>query len=419
MDWRERDKNQRVVITGMGAITPMGLDVDQYWNSLISGTSGIDFVTTFDASEYPCVVAGEITDFDPKNYIDGKQARRMSRFTQLAVAATQEAIRQSEITIENEDKEGIGVILGNGIGGYPDTEEQVRVLAGRGWSKISPLYMSKMLPNMAAANVAMQFGLEGYNNTAVTACAAGTQAMGDAVNIIRAGKAHTMITGACEGAISPLGLAAFSAMRALSQRKENPTTASRPFDADRDGFVPAEAAGIFVIESLDHALGRGANILAEIIGTASTSDAHDFVAPKEDGSGAARTMRLALRDAGVESEMIDYINAHGTSTPLGDLAETTAIKSVFGQQTKIPISSTKSMSGHPLGASGAIEAIACVQSVQTNVIHPTINLENPDPECDLDYVPNQAREAEVKIALSNSFGFGGQNACILIAEYES
>jgi 3-oxoacyl-[acyl-carrier-protein] synthase II len=419
MDWRERDETQRVVVTGMGAVTPMGLNVSQYWESLITGTSGIDFVASFDASEFPCVVAGEITDFDPKNYITSKQARRMSRFTQLAVAATQEAISQSNLVIENDDKENIGVILGNGIGGYPDTEEQVRVLAGRGWSKISPLYMSKMLPNMAAANVAMQFGLEGYNNTAVTACAAGTQAMGDAVNIIRAGKAHTMITGACEGAISPLGLAAFSAMRALSQRKDNPTTASRPFDADRDGFVPAEASGIFVIESLLHAKQRGATILAEIVGTASTSDAHDFVAPREDGSGAARTMRLALKDAGIKPEMIDYINAHGTSTPLGDLAETTAIKSVFGQDTKIPISSTKSMTGHPLGASGAIEAVACVKSVQTDIIHPTINLENPDPECDLDYVPNEAREQQVKIALSNSFGFGGQNACILIAEYES
>jgi 3-oxoacyl-[acyl-carrier-protein] synthase II len=418
MEWKERPNEQRVVITGMGAITPLGLNVESYWDSLTKGISGIEFVSAFDATDYPCVVAGEIKGFDPKLYIEPKQVRRMSRFTQLAVAATEEAILSSQLKLDNEDREKIGVILGNGIGGFPDTEDQVKILAQRGWSKVSPLYMSKMLPNMAAGNVAMRYGLEGYNSTAVTACAAATQAIGDAVNVIKSGRAHTMITGGSEGAISAMGLAAFSAMRALSQRKDDPHGASRPFDSDRDGFVPAEAAGIFVIESLTHALNRKAPILAEIIGSASTSDAYDFVAPREDGSGAARTMNLAIKDAGIQSENIDYINAHGTSTPIGDLAETTAIKRVFGETTQIPVSSTKSMTGHPLGASGAIEAIACVQTIRSGIIHPTINLDNPDPNCNLDYVPNVARKAEVKIALSNSFGFGGQNACVIISQYE-
>ena len=416
---RERTPAERVVVTGMGTMSPLGLTVADYWDGLIQGKSGVDYITLFDASEFPCVIAGEVTDFQPQEYMEAKQVRRLARFSQLAVAAAKGAIEDAHLDLDHEDREQIGVVLGNGVGSFPDTEEQSGNFFNRGWSKVSPFYMSKMLPNMAAANVAMAFRLEGYNNTAITACAAGTQAIGDAMEVIRSGRAHTIIAGGTEAALSALGLSAFCAMRALTQRKEDPHEASRPFDSGRDGFAPSEAAGILVLESLEHAKARGAPILAEMIGYGASSDAYDFVQPREDGLGAARTMRWALKDAGLQPTDVDYINAHGTSTPLGDAAETTAIKLVFGEAAyNIPVSSTKSMIGHALGASGAVEAIACVQTIRTGIIHPTINLENPDPACDLDYVPNKARKANVRVALSNSFGFGGQNACILFAAPE-
>ena len=416
---QDRMMDQRVVVTGMGALTPLGNSVDEYWAGLIEGRSGIDYIQSFDASEFPCVVAGEVRDFDASEYMPAKQVRRLARFSQLAVAAARQAIDDANLNLETQNRERIGVLLGNGIGSYPDTEEQSRIFMERGWSKVSPIYMSKMLPNMAAANVAMALGLEGYNNTVITACAAGTQAIGDAADIIRAGRADIIISGGSESSICAQGLAAFCAMRALSQRKDDPASASRPFDSDRDGFVPTEAAGILVLESLTHARGRGAPILAEVAGYAASSDAFDFVQPRDDGAGAARTMRWALENAGIEPSDVSYINAHGTSTPLGDAAETTAIHRVFGERAfQIPVSSTKSMIGHALGAAGGIEAIAVVKSIQTGVLHPTINLRSPDPACDLDYVPNEARNAEVRVALSNSFGFGGQNACVVFAGVE-
>ena len=416
---QDRTMDQRVVVTGMGALTPLGNSVDEYWKGLVDGRSGIDYIESFDASEFPCGVAGEVHNFDASEYMPTKQVRRLARFSQLAVAASRQAIENAGVDLETENRERIGVLLGNGIGSYPDTEEQSRIFWERGWSKVSPIYMSKMLPNMAAANVAMALQLEGYNNTVITACAAGTQAIGDAAEVIRSGRADIIVSGGSESSICAQGLAAFCAMRALSQRKGDPHEASRPFDLDRDGFVPTEAAGILILESLTHAQARGANILAEVSGYGASSDAFDFVQPREDGAGAARTMRWALENAGINPSDVSYINAHGTSTPLGDAAETTAIRGVFGDMAyRIPVNSTKSMIGHALGAAGGVEAIAVVKSIQTGVIHPTINLLTPDPACDLDYVPNEARDADVRIALSNSFGFGGQNACVVFTKME-
>ena len=416
---QDRTVDQRVVVTGMGALTPLGNSVDEYWKGLVDGRSGIDYIESFDASEFPCVVAGEVHNFDASEYMPAKQVRRLARFSQLAVGAARQAVDDAGLDLETQNRERIGVLLGNGIGSYPDTEEQSRIFWERGWSKVSPTYMSKMLPNMAAANVAMALQLEGYNNTVITACAAGTQAIGDAAEVIRSGRADIIVSGGSESSICAQGLAAFCAMRALSQRKGDPHGASRPFDTDRDGFVPTEAAGILILESLSHAQARGANILAEVAGYGASSDAFDFVQPREDGAGAARTMRWALENAGINPSDVGYINAHGTSTPLGDSAETTAIKAVFGDMAyKIPVSSTKSMIGHALGAAGGVEAIAVVKSIQNGVIHPTINLLTPDPACDLDYVPNEARDADVRVALSNSFGFGGQNACVVFTKMD-
>jgi 3-oxoacyl-[acyl-carrier-protein] synthase II len=414
---KDRTPDTRVVVTGMGVMSPLGTSIDEYWAGLTAGKSGIEYIVSFDAEGFPCVVAGEVRDFEPERYMPAKQVRRLARFSQMAVAASKEAIEDSGLDLENEDREMIGVILGNGIGSFPDTEEQAIIFMNRGHSRVAPTYMPKMLPNMAAANVAMAFDLGGFNNTAITACAAGTQAIGDASEAIRAGRANVMLAGGAEAAICGFGLAAFTAMRALSQRKDDPHAASRPFDSGRDGFVPSEGAGTLVLESLEHAQARGAQIQAEIIGYGAGSDAHDFVAPRADGLGAARAMRWALKNAGLEPSDVGYINAHGTSTPLGDTAETTAIKLVFGESAgQIPVSSTKSMVGHLLGAAGAIEAIAAVKTMQTGTIHPTVNLTDPDPTCDLDYVPNVARKANVEVVLSNSFGFGGQNACIILSK---
>jgi 3-oxoacyl-[acyl-carrier-protein] synthase II len=413
------NSHRRVVITGMGAITPLGLTVDEFWQGCVEGRSGAGPLTMIDPANYPTKIACEVKSFDPLNYMDRREARRMARFSQMAVAAAHQALGDAGLHLEKEDTTRIGVLIGNGNGGYPNTDEAVRTIVEKGGMRVDPLYMAKMLPNMAASQIALQFGVRGYNNTVSTACAAGTQAMGEAADGLRCGRADVMLAGGAEAGISELGLAAFSVMRAISTRNDEPEKASRPFDAQRDGFVSAEGAAVFVMETLEHAQRRGARILAEVAGYGASADAHHLVAPCPDGDGAIRAMREALNDAGVSSEDVDYINAHGTSTPINDAVETLAIKGVFGERAyRIPISSTKSMVGHALGGSGAIEAVTCVKTLLTGVIHPTINYEFPDPECDLDYVPNRARTADVRVILKNSFGFGGQNACLVFRRFE-
>jgi 3-oxoacyl-[acyl-carrier-protein] synthase II len=410
---------RRVVITGMGALTPLGNSVDEFWQGCVEGRSGIDWITLFDNSAYPVKVDGEVRNFDPQDYMDRKEARRMARFSQLSVAAARVAIEDSGLRLEREDSTRIGVLLGNGNGGYPETDDAMRTIMTKGGNRLDPFYMSKILPNIAAAQVAMQFELRGYNNTVTTACAASTQALGDALDVIRMGRADVMVAGGGEAGICELGLAAFNIMHALS-RADDPRKASRPFDKNRDGFVCAEGSAIFVLETLEHAMRRDARILAELAGYGATSDAHHVVAPCADGEGAQRAMLEAIEDAGLTTEDVDYINAHGTSTPVNDEAETVAIKGVFTERANsIPVSSTKSMIGHSLGASGAIESVACLKAIETGIIPPTINYETPDPECDLDYVPNKARKVDgVRAVLKNSFGFGGQNACLVFKRFE-
>jgi len=408
----------RVVITGMGAITPAGKDVATFWDNLVHGVSGIGPITLCPTDQFPCRVAGEVDDWDPGVFIERKSARRMARFSQFMVAAAGQAFADAALDLESVNRDRIGVLIGNGGGGYPDIEEAARTLIDRGGMKIDPLYLPRSLGNMAGAQVALQFGVRGYNGTVVTACAAGTQAIGEAMIMIRAGRADAILTGGCEAGISELGLSAFCTMRALTGNND-PLTASRPFDANRDGFVPCEGAGALLIEREDFALARGARIYAEIAGFGCTSDAFHVVAPPEDGEGAARAITEALADAGITADAVDYINAHATSTPLGDAAETRAIKRVFGEGAyRVPVSATKSLIGHGLGASGGMETIAVVKSIETGIIHPTVNQTDPDPDCDLDYVPNVARKQQVDIALKNSFGFGGQNSCLVIRRYE-
>ncbi|MCH7578079.1 MAG: beta-ketoacyl-ACP synthase II [Chloroflexi bacterium] len=410
----------RVVITGMGAITPLGNSVSEFWQACVEGKSGIDYVTQFDATGYPSRIAGEVKGFDPQDYMDRREARRMSRFSQFAVAAGHQALQAAELDLRREEDPGrVGVILGNGIGGLPNIEEAVNTIREKGGMRIDPFFMPKMLPNMAAAQLSMTLGAKGYSNTVITACAAGTQAMGDSLDLIRSGRADVVLTGGSEAALCELGLSGFAVMRALSTRNDEPQKASRPFDRDRDGFVAAEGAAIFVFEELERARRRNAPIIAEIAGYGACSDAHHVVAPCADGEGATRAMTWAMEDAGVTPEEIDYISAHGTSTKLNDSSETFAIKKAFGEQAyRVPISATKSMIGHPFGAAGALESVACLESMRHGIIHPTINYEHPDPECDLDYVPNEARRADIRVALKNSFGFGGQNACLLFKRLE-
>ena len=410
---------RRVVITGMGAVTPLGDSIDEYWASLVKGKSGIGPMTLADPTDFPCKVAGEIPDFDPAKYIDRREARRMARFSQTAVAAAALAIEDAGLNLSAEDEERLGVVMGNGNGGFPDTEANARTLVNRGGMRVSPFFIPMILPNMAAANVSRLFGLKGYTSTVITACAAGNQGIGEAAEAIRRGAADVVLGGGCEAGICQLGLGGFNVIKALSRSDVPPEKASRPFDANRDGFVPAEGAAILVLESLEHAINRGAEIVAEVAGYGVSSDAFHAVQPDEDGAGAARAMRWAIEDAGMQTSDIDYINAHGTSTPKNDMVETLAIKKVFGEGAyDVPISSTKSMIGHALGGAGALEAVACIKTIQDGVIHPTINYETADPDCDLDYVPNKAREASVCTVLSNSFGFGGQNACVVFKAFE-
>ena len=413
-------ERRRVVVTGMGVVSPLGNTLEEFWTRVIAGESGIARMTLVDPEKYPCKVAGEIRDWDYTRYMDRKDGRRMARFSQFAIGAARMAIEDARLNLEGIDLERAGVIMGNGGGGLQSDEEAVRTMDARGGMKVDPFFVSKRLNNMAGANIAIQFGLLGYNNTVVTACAAGTQAIGDAVEVIRRGALDVALAGGAEAGICELGLAGFSSMRALSTSfNDTPSRASRPFDRDRDGFVPGEGSGILVLEALDHALARGATPLAEVTGYGASSDAAYLVAPSENGAGAARAMRFALRDAGIEAAAVDYISAHATSTDVGDLAETQAIHTVFGERaTQVPVSAMKSQIGHLLGGSGGVETIACVQSLRTGWVPPTLNVDHPGEGCDLDYVPGQARHTNPRIILKNSFGFGGQNAVLVLQKYE-
>ena len=412
---------RRVVITGMGTINPLGNTVAEFWERALAGQSGVDWLTQVASAAYDVHIAGEVKNFVPEDFIDRKNARRMARFSQLALAAAAKALDGARFDVSQAaDPYRVGVLFGNGMGGFPDTDRAVKDITQKGARRMDPFYMVKMLPNMAAAQVAMRYGAKGYNATISTACASAGNAIGEAMEMIRAGRADVMITGGTEAGLSELGLAAFNVMKALSTNNDPPQAASRPFDSKRDGFVSSEGAGVFVVESLEHAQRRGAPILAEIAGYGCTSDAHHVVVPVEDGATTAMCMTLALADAGLKPEDVDYINAHATSTQMNDKYETVAMKRALGELAyQIPISATKSLIGHTLGASAAIESVACVQSILTGKIHPTINQEFPDPDCDLDYVPNIMREGvDVKVVLKNSFGFGGQNACLVFRKFE-
>jgi 3-oxoacyl-[acyl-carrier-protein] synthase II len=411
---------RRVVITGVGVISPVGNNAQTFWNSLLEGKSGIDKVTAFDVSDYPTQIAGEVRDFHPEEYMDKKEVRRTDRFVQFALAATKMAVQDAKLEITAENAERVGVYIGSGIGGLGTWEEQHQVLLEKGPRRVSPFFIPMMIANMASGAVSIEYGAKGPTSSAITACATGTNAIGDAFRLIQFGHADVMITGGAEATIRPMAFAGFCSAKAMSVRNDEPQKASRPFDRDRDGFVMGEGAGILILEELEHAKKRGATILAEVIGYGMSADAHHITAPPEDGEGAARCMANALKDAGVDPAEVGYINAHGTSTPLGDVAETKAIKTVFGDHAyKLAVSSTKSMTGHLLGATGGIEAIATAFALRDQILPPTINLENPDPECDLDYVPNQARKAKVDVALSNTFGFGGHNATIVLKRHEA
>lgn len=407
---------RRVVVTGLGAVTPIGLGKDQFWQALKSGTNGIGRITRFDPTGFDAQIAGEVKDFDPSVYLDKKEARRLVGFISFAVAAAQMALKDAGLEINDSNAPYIGVLIGSGIGGLKFLEEQCRILIDKGPSKCSPFMVPLMLNDMAAGVVSINTGAKGPNSCTTTACASGTNAIGDAFEIIKRGDADVMISGGTEAAITPLGIAGFCAAQALSTTNDTPEKASRPFDANRNGFVMGEGAGIVILEELEHAKKRGATIYAEVIGYGMSGDAFHMTAPHSEGDGVIRAIKAALKDAKINPEDVSYINAHGTSTELNDKLETMAIKKVFGEYAKkIPISSTKSMTGHLLGAAGGIEFVACAMSIKEDFVHPTINYETPDPNCDLDYVPNKGREMKVNIAMSNSLGFGGHNA-ILIAK---
>ncbi len=414
----DHDHDQRIVITGMGALTPLGVGKEIFWEGLKSGTSGIRPFTLCDPSPFPCQIGGEVIGFDPKEFMDSKEARRMSRSSHLAVAAARLAAADADLDLTTANTNEIGAIIACGTSSFPDTEKAVSALIQKGAMKISPFYVPSALPNMPSAQVAIQLGLRGYNTAVSTACAAGSQAIGEAAHIIRRGDASIMLAGGTEAPISHFSLGSFCAMRALTSRNDEPEKASRPFDAKRDGFAPAEGAGVVVLESLAHARRRGAHIYAELIGYGSSCDAYHVTAPDPEGIGAARAIQHALFNAGVGPQQIDYINAHATSTIAGDSAETQSVKRVFGEYAySIPISSTKSMIGHLTGAAGAVEAIATIMTLNNRIIPPTINQEYPDPTCDLDYVPNIARPApDMQIVMSNSFGFGGVNSVLIFRE---
>ncbi|MCR8656196.1 beta-ketoacyl-ACP synthase II [Paenibacillus endoradicis] len=411
---------RRVVVTGMGILTSLGSELDQFWGNLMEGKSGVSLVEQFDCSEYPTRIAAEVKDFDLETYgIEKKEARRMDRFVQFAVAASLKAIEDSGLKIgDNVDAERMGVIVGSGIGGLGTFEDQHKILLEKGPKRVNPFFIPMMIANMASGQVSMIAGAKGPNSTSVSACASGTHSIGDSFRLIQHGDADVMIAGGAEATIRPTGMAGFCSMRAMSTRNDEPEKASRPFDVDRDGFVMGEGSGILVLESLEHAQARGAKIYAEVTGYGMSGDAHHMTEP--DPNGASRCMTNAVKDAGVDPSEVDYINAHGTSTPVGDVSESTAVKMTFGDHAyKLAVSSTKSMTGHLLGAAGGVEAVILALTLQNGIIIPTINLDNLDPELDLDYVPNTPRKADVKVALSNSFGFGGHNASIMMRKYEA
>ena len=406
---------RRVVVTGLGVVSPIGIGHSDFWEALLAGQSGVAKITRFDATDFATQIAAEVKNFDPADYMDKKEAKRTDRFAQFAVAAAGLALKDADITVSADNAADIGVYVSSGIGGLETMEAQWTVLREKGPQKVSPFFIPMMIGNMGAGQVALTFGLKGPTSNIVTACASGAQAVGDAFRVIERGDCEVMLAGGSEGSITPLSVAGFNAARALSTSNDNPTKASRPFDKERDGFVMGEGAGVLVLESLDHALARGARIYAEISGYAATNDAYHITSPDPEATGTTRCMRLALRDAGVSPSDIDYVNAHGTSTDLNDRLETMALKAVFGEHAKnLAISSTKSMIGHLLGAAGAVELIATVKSIYEGVVHPTINLEHPDPDCDLDYVAEGPRQMPIRAALKNSFGFGGHNCCLVV-----
>ncbi len=407
----------RVVVTGLGVITPIGNDVDSFWSGIKNKEVGIGPITCFDTAEFKCKLAAEVKDFDPKAYMDNKTARRMERFSQFAVAAASQAMQQSGLDMEKEDPFRVGVSIGSGIGSLQEIERGCKKLDEKGPSRVNPLMVPIMISNMAAGNVAIQFGLKGKCINVVTACATGTHSIGEALRSIQYGEVDVMLAGGTEAAITPIGIAGFSALTALSTN-EDPKRASVPFDRDRSGFVMGEGAGVVVLESLEHAKARGAKILAEVVGYGATCDAYHITSPAEDGSGAARAMLDAIKDAGITPEDIDYVNAHGTSTHHNDLFETKAIKLALGDHAyNVKVSSTKSMIGHLIGAAGGVEFITCVKSIEEGYVHPTVGLENPGEGCDLDYVPGEGVNMEVNYAISNSLGFGGHNASLLVKRF--
>ncbi len=410
--------NNRVVVTGIGVLSPLGLDLATNWQNLVAGKSGIGPITLFDASKMETRIAGEVKGFEPTKYVERKDARRMDRFTQLAVAAALDAVKHSGIQINASNQYSIGIIIGSGIGGLTTLYEQIKILIEKGPDRVSPFVAPMMMPDMAAAQVSITLGVRGLSLCTTSACSSSADAVGVAYELIKRGDADAALAGGSEAIINPIGVAAFNALKAISTRNNEPALASRPFDAERDGFVVSEGACVLILESLAHAQQRGANIMAEVIAYGATADAFHITQPDENGTGAAQAMQLALNKAGLKPIDIDYINAHGTSTPLNDKTETKAIKTVFGAQAyKVPISSTKSMTGHLIGAAGAFETAVCVLTIQNGIIPPTINLTHPDPECDLDYVPNVARPAKVTTALTNSFGFGGHNSVLIFRKY--
>ncbi|SUA95291.1 3-oxoacyl-(acyl-carrier-protein) synthase 2 [Paenibacillus thiaminolyticus] len=405
-------------MTGMGVVTALGSDLDTLWRSLMEGRSGISQIEAFDTTDYPTKIAASVKDFNPEDYIDKKEARRMDRFVQFGIAASKKAVDDAKLDMDQTNRDRVGVIVGSGIGGLGTWEEQHRTLLEKGVKRVSPFFIPMMIANMASGHISMMIGARGPNTAAVSACATGTHSIGDAFKIIQRGDADVMICGGAEATIRPIGMAGFCAMRAMSTRNDEPERASRPFDVDRDGFIMGEGAGVLVLESLEHALERGARIYAEVTGYGMSADAHHITEP--DPEGPALCMTRAIQDAGFQPEQIDYINAHGTSTPVGDRSETRAIKAALGDHARnVAISSTKSMTGHLLGAAGGVEAVICALTLQNGMIPPTINLENQDPECDLDYVPNVPRKADVRTAMSNSFGFGGHNATVVLTKYEA
>lgn len=411
--------SRRIVVTGMGAVSPLGLDVPALWQGIREARSGVGPITLCDASNLDSRIAGEVRGFDPYNYMDRKEVRRNDRFIHLAIAAATEALRTAELSITLENADAIGVIIGSGIGGITTLAEGVVTLQERGPSRVSPFLVPAMITNMAAGQVSMMFGLKGPNYCPTSACASGAHAIGEAAEIIRRGWAVAMIAGGSEAPITPIGIASFASAKAISTRNDDPSGASRPFDADRDGFVLAEGGAVLVLEDLEFAQARGARILAELVGYGLSADAYHITQPAPGGEGALRSMRAALRHAGLSPDDIDYINAHGTSTPAGDIAETEAIKRLLGERAyRVPVSSSKSQFGHLLGAAGSIEAIVSILAIQEGLLPPTINYTTPDPQCDLDYVPNTPRPVRVDVVLSNSFGFGGHNVSLIFRRYE-